>query len=148
MGLAEDTMARLGERHAAERLFVRDITRRFDRVAAAAGRARMALEEAERSRAAVLAEWASTPGLVGGPGGRGGGAVPARGFRRHKNVVRAGRPRRDSARRRESAGATGTERGYGAERRTAPAQRGPGFRLLTSAVRPAQSSGGSRPACW
>jgi hypothetical protein len=62
MGLAEDTMARLGERHAAERLFVRDITRRFDRVAAAAGRARMALEEAERSRAAVLAEWASAPG--------------------------------------------------------------------------------------
>ena len=62
MGLAEDTMARLGERHAAERLFVREITRRFDRVAAAAGRARMALEEAERSRAAVLAEWASAPG--------------------------------------------------------------------------------------
>ena len=26
MGLAEDTMARLGERHAAERLFVREIT--------------------------------------------------------------------------------------------------------------------------
>ena len=62
MGLAEDTMARLGERHAAERLFVRDITRRFDRVAVAAGRARMALEEAVRSRAAVLAEWASAPG--------------------------------------------------------------------------------------
>jgi hypothetical protein len=62
MGLAEDTVARLGERHAAERLFVRDITRRFYRVAAAAGRPRMALEEAERSRAAVLAEWASTPG--------------------------------------------------------------------------------------
>jgi hypothetical protein len=28
MGLAEDTMARLAERQAAERLFVRDVTRR------------------------------------------------------------------------------------------------------------------------
>jgi AraC-like DNA-binding protein len=62
MGLAEDTMARLGERHAAERVFVREITRRFDRVAAAAVRARMALQEADRCRAAVLAEWASAPG--------------------------------------------------------------------------------------
>ena len=149
MGLAEDTMARLGERHAAERLFVRDITRRFDRVAAAAGRARLALEEAERSRAAVLAEWASAPGWSVGRVAEVAGLSQREVSDAIKTSSAPAEPRRDSARRRESAGATGTERGCGAERRTAPAQGGgPGFRCLTSAVRPAQSSGGSRPACW
>jgi hypothetical protein len=62
MGLAEDTMVRLAQRQAAERTFVRDMTRRLVRAASAAERAREDLDAAEVDRAAVLAEWASAPG--------------------------------------------------------------------------------------
>jgi hypothetical protein len=65
MGLAEDTMAKLAQRQAAERAVVRDMTRRYDRSAAAAAKAREALEEAEADRMAVLAAWASAPGWTG-----------------------------------------------------------------------------------
>jgi hypothetical protein len=55
MALADDTMARLAERQAAERKLVRDMTRRYDRAVTAAEQARTALAGAEAERVAVLA---------------------------------------------------------------------------------------------
>jgi hypothetical protein len=62
MGLAEDTITRLAQRHAAEKELVRDVARRYERAATAAARARESLEVAEAERTAVLAEWAAAPG--------------------------------------------------------------------------------------
>lgn len=62
MGLADDTMAKLAERHAAEKTQVRDVTRRYERAAAVSARALAAFDDAESERAAVLAEWVSVPG--------------------------------------------------------------------------------------
>ncbi len=62
MGVAEHTMSRLAEGQAAERRFVSEVTRRYDRAVVAAGKAREALEAAERDRIAVLSEWAGAPG--------------------------------------------------------------------------------------
>jgi hypothetical protein len=62
MALADDTMARLAERQAAERKLVRDMTRRYDRAVTAAEQARTALAGAEAERVAVLGEWLAAPG--------------------------------------------------------------------------------------
>jgi len=62
MGLAEETMAKLAQRHAAERSLVQDLTRRYERAGAAAAKARVAFEAADAQRVAVLAEWAASPG--------------------------------------------------------------------------------------
>jgi hypothetical protein len=62
MALSDGTMARLTERQAAERRVVRDMTRRYDRAAAAAAAAREALAAAEAERAAVVAEWVAMTG--------------------------------------------------------------------------------------
>jgi hypothetical protein len=62
MALAEDSMSRLAERQAAERKLVRDLTRRYDRAAAAAEQARAALAQAEAERGGVINEWLAAPG--------------------------------------------------------------------------------------
>jgi hypothetical protein len=62
MGLADDTMAKLTERHAAERALVRDVGRRYERAVASAAKAREVFEAAEAERAAVLGEWTAAPG--------------------------------------------------------------------------------------
>ena len=62
MGLAEDTITKLAQRHAAEKELVRDVARRYERAATAAARAKDSLALAEAERVAVLAEWAAAPG--------------------------------------------------------------------------------------
>src|SRR5579863_3464998 len=62
MGLAEDSITRLAQRHAAEKELVRDVARRYERAATAATRAKESLEVAEAERVSVLAEWAAAPG--------------------------------------------------------------------------------------
>ena len=62
MGVAEHTLSRLAEGQAAERRFVSEVTRRYDRAVIAAGKAREALKAAERERIAVLSQWARAPG--------------------------------------------------------------------------------------
>jgi hypothetical protein len=62
MALADGTLARLAERQVAERRVVRDMTRRYDRAAAAAAAACDALAAAEAQRAKVVAEWVAMAG--------------------------------------------------------------------------------------
>jgi hypothetical protein len=62
MALSDSTMARLAERQAAERRVVRDMSRRYDRAAAAAAAARESLASAEAERAAVVADWVAIAG--------------------------------------------------------------------------------------
>ncbi|MDQ6617411.1 MAG: hypothetical protein M3083_22355 [Actinomycetota bacterium] len=62
MGVAEQTLSKLAETQAAERRFVTDVTRRYDRATTAAAKAKEALDAAERARIAVLSEWTGAPG--------------------------------------------------------------------------------------
>src|ERR1039457_4410881 len=62
VGLAEDRLANLAERHAAERAMVRDALRRYDWAAVAAAKSPAVLNEADARRAVVLVEWVAMPG--------------------------------------------------------------------------------------